>query len=93
MSDLSPASCLPLCVLLFPRMQSHDAHLSCSPYLFPSRPSSSVFDGFAGWDPKYRIKVRVICCRAYHALFMNNSECARDITARSSPEPVQHPAS
>jgi len=21
------------------------------------------FDGFAGWDPKYRIKVRVICSR------------------------------
>lgn len=31
-----------------------------------------VFDGFAGWDPKFRIKVRVICARAYHALFMNN---------------------
>jgi phosphoenolpyruvate carboxykinase (ATP) len=29
-------------------------------------------DGFAGWDPKYRIKVRIICCRAYHALFMHN---------------------
>jgi phosphoenolpyruvate carboxykinase (ATP) len=29
-----------------------------------------VFDGFAGWDPKYRIKVRVVCARAYHALFM-----------------------
>lgn len=31
-----------------------------------------VVDGFAGWDPKHRIKVRVICSRAYHALFMNN---------------------
>jgi phosphoenolpyruvate carboxykinase (ATP) len=31
-----------------------------------------VIDGFAGWDPKYRIKVRVICERAYHALFMHN---------------------
>ncbi|GAK63212.1 phosphoenolpyruvate carboxykinase [ATP] [Moesziomyces antarcticus] len=31
-----------------------------------------VFDGFAGWDPKYRIKVRIICGRAYHALFMHN---------------------
>jgi len=31
-----------------------------------------VFDGFAGWDPKHRIKVRVVCARAYHALFMNN---------------------
>ncbi len=29
-------------------------------------------DAFAGWDPKYRIKVRVICARAYHALFMQN---------------------
>ena len=28
------------------------------------------FDGFAGWDPKYRIKIRVICSRPYHALFM-----------------------
>ena len=31
-----------------------------------------VVDGFAGWDPDYRIKVRVICTRAYHALFMHN---------------------
>lgn len=37
-----------------------------------SRDCIYVFDGFAGWDPKYRIKVRVICTRAYHALFMNN---------------------
>ncbi|MCA9177239.1 MAG: phosphoenolpyruvate carboxykinase (ATP) [Planctomycetales bacterium] len=29
-------------------------------------------DGFAGWDPKYRVKVRVICARPYHALFMRN---------------------
>eukprot|EP00930_Biecheleria_cincta_P013976 TRINITY_DN1220_c0_g1_i4.p1 TRINITY_DN1220_c0_g1~~TRINITY_DN1220_c0_g1_i4.p1 ORF type:complete len:620 (+),score=117.57 TRINITY_DN1220_c0_g1_i4:82-1860(+) len=31
-----------------------------------------VFDGFAGWDPNYRYKVRVITSRAYHALFMHN---------------------
>jgi len=31
-----------------------------------------VIDGFAGWDTKYRIKIRVICARAYHALFMYN---------------------
>jgi phosphoenolpyruvate carboxykinase (ATP) len=31
-----------------------------------------VIDAFAGWDPNYRIKVRVICTRAYHALFMWN---------------------
>src|SRR3954471_23303232 len=29
------------------------------------------FDGFAEWDPRYRIKVRVICSRPYHALFMH----------------------
>ena len=31
-----------------------------------------VVDGFAGWDPKYQIKVRVVCARPYHALFMHN---------------------
>ena len=31
-----------------------------------------VTDGFAGWDPKYRIKVRVVASRPYHALFMHN---------------------
>lgn len=31
-----------------------------------------VVDGYAGWDPKYRIKVRIVCSRAYHALFMWN---------------------
>ena len=31
-----------------------------------------VIDGYAGWDPKYRIKVRLISSRAYHALFMHN---------------------
>jgi len=31
-----------------------------------------VCDGYAGWDPRLRVKVRVICARAYHALFMHN---------------------
>ncbi len=31
-----------------------------------------VVDGYAGWDTRYRIKVRIICERAYHALFMRN---------------------
>ncbi len=31
-----------------------------------------VVDGFAGWDPQYRLKIRVICARPYHALFMHN---------------------
>ncbi len=29
-------------------------------------------DAFAGWDPLYRLKVRVVCARPYHALFMHN---------------------
>ena len=31
-----------------------------------------VVDAFAGWDPTHRAKVRVICTRPYHALFMHN---------------------
>ena len=30
-----------------------------------------VVDAFAGWDPEYRLKVRIICSRPYHALFMH----------------------
>lgn len=35
-------------------------------------PQIYVVDGFAGWEPEQRLKVRVICSRAYHALFMHN---------------------
>ncbi len=31
-----------------------------------------VIDGFAGWNRKHQMKVRIICSRAYHALFMFN---------------------
>lgn len=31
-----------------------------------------VTDGFAGWDPAYRVKARIIASRPYHALFMRN---------------------
>ncbi|KAI3638775.1 hypothetical protein MIR68_003273 [Amoeboaphelidium protococcarum] len=31
-----------------------------------------VIDGYAGWDPEHRLKIRVVCARAYHALFMKN---------------------
>ncbi|MGI9472641.1 MAG: phosphoenolpyruvate carboxykinase (ATP) [Rubripirellula sp.] len=37
-----------------------------------TRPRIFVFDGYAGWDPQYQIKVRVIAESAYHALFMHN---------------------
>lgn len=39
-----------------------------------------VVDGYGGWDPRYRLKVTVVCCRAYHALFMRN------MLMRPSPE-------
>ncbi len=39
---------------------------------FNTRTRIYVIDGFAGWDPNYQIKVRVICTRPYHALFMHN---------------------
>ncbi|MCR9201590.1 MAG: phosphoenolpyruvate carboxykinase (ATP) [Planctomycetaceae bacterium] len=31
-----------------------------------------VVDAFAGWDEATRLKVRIICARPYHALFMHN---------------------
>jgi len=37
-----------------------------------TRPKLYVTDGFAGWDPKRKLKIRVICARPYHALFMHN---------------------
>lgn len=37
-----------------------------------SRDRLYVVDGYAGWDKKHQIKVRIICARAYHALFMHN---------------------
>ncbi len=40
-------------------------YLNCRDHIY-------VIDGFAGWDPAHRIKVRIICTRAYHALFMRN---------------------
>jgi phosphoenolpyruvate carboxykinase (ATP) len=36
-----------------------------------TRPRLYCIDAFAGWDPGHRIKVRVICSRPYHALFMH----------------------
>ncbi len=37
-----------------------------------TRETLYVLDGFAGWDPAQQLKIRVICARAYHALFMHN---------------------
>jgi phosphoenolpyruvate carboxykinase (ATP) len=37
-----------------------------------SRQRLYIVDGFAGWDGRRNLKVRVICARPYHALFMHN---------------------
>lgn len=34
-----------------------------------TRENVYVFDGFAGWAPDYRLKVRVICARTYHGQY------------------------
>jgi phosphoenolpyruvate carboxykinase (ATP) len=46
------------------RERARDLLNSCDPVF--------CIDGFAGWDPTYRIKVRIICSRPYHALFMHD---------------------
>ena len=48
-------------------------------------------DAFAGWDPDYRIRVRVICARPYHALFMQNMlirPTAAELAAFGTPDCV-----
>jgi phosphoenolpyruvate carboxykinase (ATP) len=37
-----------------------------------AQPTVFLVDGYAGWDAEFRTKVRVVCARAYHALFMHN---------------------
>eukprot|EP00727_Mastigamoeba_balamuthi_P010675 m51a1_g623 putative phosphoenolpyruvate carboxykinase (558) ;mRNA; f:125303-127392 len=37
-----------------------------------SRQRLYVLDGYAGWDTRYRIKVRLVSTRAYHVLFLQN---------------------
>ena len=49
-----------------------------------AQPTAFVVDGYAGWEPEYRVKVRVICSRAYHALFMHN------LLIRPTPEELEH---
>mmetsp|Transcript_16759 Transcript_16759/g.23130 ORF Transcript_16759/g.23130 Transcript_16759/m.23130 type:complete len:663 (+) Transcript_16759:146-2134(+) len=43
-----------------------------------------VFDGFAGWERESRVAIRVVCARAYHALFMHN------MLIRPSPEELKN---
>ena len=48
-------------------------------------------DAFAGWDPQARLKVRVICSRPYHALFMHTMlirPTAEELAAFGEPDAV-----
>jgi phosphoenolpyruvate carboxykinase (ATP) len=48
-------------------------------------------DAFAGWDTEHRLKVRVICARPYHALFMHNMlirPSAEDLASFGTPDCV-----
>ena len=51
---------------------SFEANLAAAREFLAAQPRLYTVDGFAGWDAKYRLKVRVICSQAYHALFMYN---------------------
>jgi phosphoenolpyruvate carboxykinase (ATP) len=56
-----------------------------------TRESLYVVDGYAGWDSNFRIKVRVICERPYHALFMRNmliTPSAEELAAFGDPDYV-----
>lgn len=51
---------------------SHDANRALAIKALNAAERLYVLDGFAGWEKKHQIKVRVITKRAYHALFMHN---------------------
>lgn len=54
---------------------SEDSFLKCkarAQSFLESKEHLFVVDCFAGHDPRYRLKVRVITTRPYHALFMRN---------------------
>jgi phosphoenolpyruvate carboxykinase (ATP) len=54
-----------------------------------SRERLYVVDGFAGWHPARRLKIRVICARPYHALFMHNMlirPTAEELAAFGTPD-------
>jgi phosphoenolpyruvate carboxykinase (ATP) len=52
--------------------ESFDVNRGIAIEYLNSCPHLYVMDGFAGWDEKHRIKVRIVCSRPYHALFMHN---------------------
>ena len=55
-----------------PEESSFETNRAAAIEFLAAQPRLYVVDGFAGWDPKYRLKVRIVCSQAYHALFMYN---------------------
>jgi len=56
-----------------------------------TRPRLYCIDAFIGWDPAHRLKVRVICSRPYHALFMHTMlirPTAEQLAAFDKPDQV-----
>lgn len=51
--------------------ETFDINLERAKDYLNTRKKIYVVDAFAGWDPDNRAKVRVICSRPYHALFMH----------------------
>ncbi len=60
-----------------------DVNIALAPTLFDRQRAHAIaylntcerlycIDAYAGWDGEHQLKVRVICARAYHALFMYN---------------------
>lgn len=46
-------------------------------------PQVFIVDGYASWDERYKITTRIICSKAYHALFMRN------MLIRPTPEQIE----
>ena len=51
---------------------SYQANRQRATAFLSDRPHLYVIDAFICWEPSWRRKVRIICARAYHALFMWN---------------------
>jgi len=54
-------------------IDSHSYHINLERAIdyLNTRKFLYVVDAYAGWDPAYQMKIRVICSRPYHALFMH----------------------
>lgn len=52
--------------------ETFDINLERAKDYLNTRKHLYVVDAFAGWDEDYRAKIRIICTRPYHALFMHN---------------------